>query len=296
MIKPVDRFCAKHPGFGIPKLMMWVIIGTAIMFLLIQMDSSGKAVAAIVFVPRLILRGQIWRLVTWVFIPTGDNILFMAISMYFYWFVSKTLEAQWGTAKFNVYYLSGVFLHIVSGFIYGLSMEAALKAHNIASPELSFVPMNAIYLNLSLFFVFAAMYPNMQVLLFFIIPVKMKWLAIVDAAFFLYTVLTTSFPLNLFPLVGVANFLILCGPNLLNQKNIRLPKFRTSYQKIYKQRGSKGGDPFRGNGDSFAERKCAVCGKHAKDYPELEFRFCSRCDGYHCFCEEHINSHVHFTK
>ena len=140
-----------------------------------------------------------------------------------------------------------------------------------------------------MFFSFAAMFPDMQVLLFFLIPIKMKWLALVDAAFFILSVLTTRFPVNLLPIVAVLNFFVFCGGELLHAIPRRpaasTVNFRRASAKIRREQR-----------DRLYTHKCAVCGRTDTDYPALEFRYCSRCAGYHCFCQDHINNHIHFTE
>ena len=150
--------------------------------------------------------------------------------------------------------------------------------------------INASYINLSMFFAFATLYPDTVILLFFIIPVKIKWLAYVDAAFFLFAMIATSFPANLLPLVAILDYLVFCGgwlfdllrPSRIKQKNKTI-NFKKAAKKFNQEQAKK---PYT--------RKCEVCGKTDRDYPNLEFRFCSKCGGYHCFCIDHINSHIHF--
>ena len=222
-----------------------------------------------------ILSGQVWRLVTFAFIPPSTDVLAF-IAVYFYYWIGSTLEQYWGTAQFNVYFFSGLLLTVLYGFI--IYFVTGLS-----------IGVTAEYVYLSMFFSFAAMFPDMQVLLFFIIPIKMKWLALVDAAFFILQLISKPFPINLLPLVAILNFFIFCGGELL-RKRPRKPSaeavnFRRESRRIRQEQEAK-----------LYNHKCAVCGKTDRDYPNLEFRYCSRCQGYHCFCQEHINSHVHFTE
>ena len=150
----------------------------------------------------------------------------------------------------------------------------------------------ATYINLSMFFSFATLFPETRVLLFFIIPIKIKWLAIVDAVFFVIAVLLNSFPMNLLPVVAVLNYLLFCGdwlfdyvrPARIKQRR-RTVNFRREAQRINREQARR---PYN--------RKCEVCGRTDTDYPGLEFRYCSKCSGYHCFCIDHINNHTHFTE
>ncbi len=274
MKKWIELFCRKHPYFGIPNLMKYITIANAVLWLLNAVNS--RILPYMVFSPYWILRGQVWRLISFVFIPPSTGILAF-IAFYFYYFLGSTLEQQWGTARFNLYFFSGVVLTILFGFlIYWITGVS--------------VSLTAYYLFLSMFFSFAVLFPDMQVLLFFVIPVKMKWLAILDALFFIYGIFTTPFPANLVPVVAILNFFLFCGEDLLAMLGV----YKKSANTISFQRAAR--EIRRKQAASLYHHKCAVCGKTDTDYPDLEFRYCSKCAGYHCFCQEHINSHIHFKE
>ena len=281
--RAIDRFCLKHPGFGIPMLMRYIVIISAIVFVLNLMDQHGTLFNFMVFKPFNILRGEVWRLIIWVFIPLSGNPLFTAIALYFYYFVGTTLEREWGTPKFSVYYLLGIILNIIYGFV-SIFLFGRL-----------FI-LSTIYLNLSLFFAFAVLFPEHTVRLFFVIPIKVKWLGLVNAGFFILSIFTEliagNFGSAFLPLIAILNFLIICGDDLLTY--LRPLRARgqsqfTNYKKSAKKtKRDIDSQPYR--------HKCAVCGKTDVEYPDLEFRYCSRCEGYHCFCIDHINNHVHFLE
>lgn len=180
LMRSVDRFCARHPHFGIQNLMIFIIVGNALVWLFSMMDTTGTLMGYLYFSPQDILRGQVWRLVTFVLIPENTGLLSFALSLYFYYFIGTTLERQWGQAKFTLYYISGVVFTIVYGFVIYFITGVNCGA-------------TATYINLSMFFSFATLFPETRVLLFFIIPIKIKWLAIVDAVFFVIAVLLNSF-------------------------------------------------------------------------------------------------------
>lgn len=269
----IDRFCRKHPDFGIPNLMKYVCIANVIFWLLGVVNPV--LLSYLRFDPYLVLHGQVWRIVTFALYPPSTGMLAF-IAFYFYYWIGSTLEQYWGTPKFNVYFFSGLVLTLLYGFV--IYFITGLR-----------IQLNAEYVYLSMFFSFAAMFPDMQVLLFFIIPVKMKWLALLDAAFFILGVVTTAFPVNLLPIVAVLNFFVFCGGELLRSVPRRpsagTVNFRRASAKIRREQR-----------DRLYTHKCAVCGRTDTDFPNLEFRYCSRCAGYHCFCEEHINNHIHFTE
>ena len=282
IMRRIDRFCITHPRFGITNLMLYIVIGNAAIWLFGQMDSSKLLLDALQFnAAEIFTRGQIWRLVTFIFVPTTNSIIWLAIALYFYYFIGNTLEREWGPGKFTIYYLCGMLFNILYGTLIWLITGANMG-------------LDASYINLSMFFAFATLFPDTVVLLFFIIPVKVKWLAYVDAAFFFIIMLINiaSFPLNLLPLVAALNYFMFCGgwlfdllrPSRIKQKKTTI-NFKQAAKKYNKEQASK---PYT--------RKCEVCGRTDRDNPNLEFRFCSKCNGYHCFCIDHINSHVHFKE
>ena len=269
----IERFCYRHPNFGIPNLIKYITIANVIFWLIGAVNPT--LLSYLSFNPALILRGQIWRIVTFALYPPSTGILAF-IAFYFYYMIGSTLERYWGTAQFNIYFFTGIILTVLYGFIMYFVFRINFN-------------LTAEYIYLSMFFSFAVLFPNMQVLLFYFIPIKIKYLAYLDAALFIYSIFTTSFPANLLPVVAVLNFLIFCGgdlfPNLFNRPSRSTVNFRRESARIKREQQS-----------NLYTHKCAVCGRTDADYPELEFRYCSKCAGYHCFCQDHIYNHIHFTE
>ena len=276
----LDRFCARHPRFGIPNLMLYVVIGNVAVYLLsvLTRANDASAISFLTFSLAGLLRGEIWRIITFIFVPQSSQPFFLLISLYFYYWIGSTLEREWGTARFTLYYLSGTLLTVLGAILASL-----------LTGQYWLMVAGTTYVNLSMFLAFAFLFPDMQVLLFFIIPVKMKYLALVDAAFFLISVITTPFPENLLPVVAVLNFLIFCSGDL----KAMLPRRQSKGTINFKRESAR---IRREQQDKLYTHKCAVCGRTDTDYPDLEFRYCSRCAGYHCFCSDHINNHIHFTE
>ena len=276
--KRIDMFCYRHPRFGVPNLMLYIVIISLAVWLLSIMDPSKTLMSFFVFSPERILKGEVWRLVSFVFVPQSLS-FWELLFFYFYYWIGNVLEKEWGTPRFNIFLISGVLLTAVYGFIiYFITKQS--------------IAVTTYFIYLSMFFSFATLFPDVQVLFMFIIPIKVKWLAYLDAAFFLLSMLTQSFPFNLLPLVAVLNYLVFFGDDLfssLRSNKARYNKttvnFNREKQKIkYEQKNAS------------YTKKCAVCGSTDTDYPDLEFRYCSRCAGYHCFCQDHINNHIHFTE
>ena len=269
----IERFCYKHPHFGFPRLMMYISIGNVVFWLLGMVNPV--LLSYLRFDAALVLRGQIWRLITFMLYPPSSGMLAL-IAFYFYYWIGSTLEQYWGTPQFNIYILIGYVLTLLYGFLVYFLFGTRIA-------------ITGEYLYLSMFFSFAALFPEMQVLLFFLLPIKIKWLALVDALFFLLAVIQNPFPLNLLPVVAVLNFFIFFGGELIH----RIPKRPSSNTVNFRREANR---IRREQRDALYKHKCAVCGRTDVSNPELEFRYCSRCAGYHCFCQDHINNHIHFTE
>lgn len=274
MRKLIDKFCYRHRSFGIPNLMKYVAIANAVFWVAGLM--SGSFVSYLQFDPYLILKGQVWRLISFAFIPPSSGWLGL-IAVYFYYMIGNTLEARWGTARFSLYYFTGIVLCVLFGFV--LYFVSGLR-----------LGITATYIYLSMFFSFAALFPDVTVLLFFVIPIKIKWLAIIDAVLFVLSVIENPWPINMLPVVAILNFLLFCGDDLLSMLNIR----KQTPSQINFKKASR--EIKREQAKNLYNHKCSVCGRTDSEYPNLQFRYCSRCQGYHCFCEDHINNHVHFTE
>lgn len=283
----VQRFCAAHPRFGIPNLMRVIVIGNVAVYVLMLLTQANdaNALSFLTFNLNALLHGEVWRLVTFVFVPAYSSPFALLISLYFYYWIGSTLERQWGTAKFNLYYISGALLTVL-----GVVLASLITGN----PYLTAAGTG--YVNLSMFFAFAFLFPDTTVLLFFILPVRMKWLAYLDGALFAFDIIkaigTHSWAGVVLPIVALLNFAVFIWPEVhylkeraKYQNSRKTVQFRQAQQQQAKQAQQQG-----------YRHKCAVCGRTDTDYPDLQFRYCSKCVGYHCFCQDHIFNHVHFTE
>ena len=281
-MKKIDLFCYRHPRFGIPNLMLYIVIGNVAVWLFSAMDTTGLLVSNLEFITADLLHGQIWRLLTFVLVPESKGLLFL-LMLYFYYFIGNALEREWGPGRFTIYYLMGMALTV----LYGAASYFITGADS---------GLTASYINLSMFFAFATLFPDEIVLFMFIIPIKIKWLAMVNALFFVFEIfsgLGTGMGMMAFlPLAAVFNYFVFCGDQLFSvvmptgrQRRKKTVDFKREARKIqYEQKIQN------------YTYKCAVCGRTDREYPNLEFRYCSQCTGYHCFCQDHINNHIHFKE
>ena len=270
---PIDRFCSKHPRFGLSNLMLYLAIGQAAVGLL-GLFSQGLFMSLFMFNGSAILHGEIWRLVTFVFVPKTTNPFYLLLSCYVIFWTGQMLEREWGTAKFNLFYLCGVVLSVLLGLAVGYA--------------------DIYYINLSIFLVIATLYGEMQVLFRFIIPIKMKWLAILDVVLILVDVVQYAqggwWLFALAPIASFVNYFIFTWPFwsmklgfVRRQADPQVINFKRAQRRAQKKAKETGG----------YLHKCAVCGITDQDDPSMEFRYCSKCDGYYCYCASHINNHIH---
>ena len=230
--------------------------------------------------PYHILHGQIWRIVSWLLIPPPtSNLVFVLIMLLFYYSLGETLERTWGAFRYNVYILGGVLFTVIGAFLLYFMMGA--------NPFLSMaysMAFSTYYINLSIFLAFAANYPDMQVLFMMIIPMKMKWLAVLDIAYLLYDMVKGGWGSRTVILASLLNFIIY----FLSTRNYQ----RISPKEIHrKQQFQRAVHPKMAPG--VTKHKCAVCGRTEKDGDDLEFRFCSKCNGNYEYCQDHLFTHKH---
>ena len=282
----MDRFAWKHPRFGIPNLMRYIVIISAVVFLL-DYFSNGAASYMLYFDAGLILeKGELWRLITWLFVPSGNNIFWTIIGLFCYYSIGSSVEGYWGRVKFNLYYLSCVVITVVLAFVSLLWTDYPYITNGM--------------LNNVLFLVFATLFPTAMIRIQFIIPIQAKWLAALYVVLTIYDIFKYGLGYLIFMLpmyLGiwlpylvffwdrVWDLLAEFGFRFRHQNSKQTIQFKSAVRQQKKKDAERG-----------YRHKCAVCGRTDASNPELEFRYCSRCAGYHCFCQDHIFQHEHFTE
>lgn len=300
----LNKLERKIGKYAIPNLIVYLIGAYSIGFVL-RMVAPG-ILSYLNFQPYYILHGQIWRIATWIFMPTDTNILFLLIMMIFYYQLGTTLERTWGTFRFNAYIFGGILLTEVGSLLaYGLIYLFAGQAMAFTASAIMGQLISTTYINMSIFLAFATMYPDMQILLYFIIPIKMKWMAIfyvvmmvfnvweVYQSVYSYTQSGTSALwyagiMLLCIVLSLLNFLIF----FLSTRNLN----RYTPHEIHRRQQFKSQMREPRPGSGIAKHKCAVCGRTELDDPNLEFRFCSKCEGNYEYCQDHLFTHQHIRR
>lgn len=279
-----DRFCFANRNKGIPNLMLYLSAGAGLLAVMTMIDPTNALYNLLCFNRVAILQGQIWRLVTYPLCFSAGSLFTTAISLLCYYSIGRAIENTWGTFRFNLFYLTGVVLMDVWCMIFG--GQATVY-----------------YLNMSLFLAYATMYPDTQFLLFFIIPVKAWIFALLDLAV-VFLGLFNPFPMNIYPIIALGNYFLFFGKDVAN---VIPMSWRYNARRLFRKASPKKSQghktiplhPVGSNEATHAKpktpytHKCTVCGRTDVSDPNLEFRYCSKCKGYYCYCSEHISNHVH---
>ncbi len=264
--------------YAIKNLMMYIIVLYALGIVVFLYDPMVYY-AYLALSPGQILKGQVWRLVTFLIMPPGgSNIFFTLLSLYIYWSLGTTIERVWGAFRFNVYFFTGVIGTIAAAFIiYAIYGEMADYYMMMVGTE---------YINFSLFIAYAFTFPDAQFLLFFLIPIRAKVLGYLEII--VYAVLFITGDLASRVMIGVSLlnviFFLLLTRNLNRFRPGEIKRRRDFKKKV-------GAAPISVN-----RHRCAVCGRTSQDGDDLVFRFCSKCEGNFEYCQDHLYTHIHVTK
>ena len=278
----IDKLERKFGRFGIESLTMYVIICYVVGYFLAYFNPSLLSMLSLE--PALILRGQIWRIITWVIYPPSmSNVLWFVIAIvFFYYPIGTSLERTWGSFRYTLYIFSGILFSVIGAFI----LYFITGAYGIGSL------FNTYYISLSVFLAYALSYPDMQILLWFVIPIKMKWMAIIYGVMVLYDMITylrMGLWVYVVPIIAsLLNFvLFFFSTRNMHRYNPKEVHRRREFKKAVAQSRV---NPATGG---ITKHKCAICGRTEKDDPNLEFRFCSKCNGNYEYCQDHLFTHQH---
>jgi membrane associated rhomboid family serine protease len=261
----MDRLLArlerKLGRFAIPNLMMFIVGGMALVWVL-QLTGRGDIVPRITLDLNAVLQGQVWRLVTFLFIPFGSSPIWVLLNLYFAWWVGTSLEQHWGTFKFNAFYFVGVVGTIAAAFLTG--------------------PQTNVWLDASLFLAFATTFPDVQILLFFILPIRVKWLGIVAALGIGAALVLGDWTTRGAIVAAMGNYLLFFGDHWWQVWRSRSVQVRQRARRAH----------FDGGTPVFGQRVCAICGAREADGADIRVCSCEKCGGQtRALCLEHARNH-----
>ena len=273
----------KFGKFAIPNLTVILIVGFVLGYIIqiVQPD----ALYLINLNPEMIMKGQVYRLLTWVIMPPDGVSIFIIITLMFYYSIGKTLEMSWGDFRYTLYILSGIVftdLGVVGTYlVMRLGGQAELASFFAQSSDIS-----TYYLCMSMFLAYAFMFPDRQVLMSFIIPIRVKWLGYLDIVYLIYAVLVYGmmgyYAGMVTVITSVLNFILFY---FLMRSKSRVSMAHRKRKRTYRQQVRQS--------QILTRHKCAICGQTEEDDPDLEFRYCSRCKGNYEYCQKHLFTHPH---
>lgn len=285
----MNKLERKLSKYAVSNLIVYVLIAYGVGYLFALF--APEAYSLLQMDPAAICRGQVWRLFTWICStpqPLGIFTIFMFV---FYYWIGTTLERVWGTFRYNLYMISGWFIvtagtmliYLITSLVFGWGYGVNLNA-------------STYYINLASFLAFATLFPNQEVYFMFILRIRMKWLAIFDGILLAYEFLRYMYIGIMLPessikcfslaasiVLSVANFLIFF---LLTRDMKRYSPKEVKRRHVYHQEVKRATE-------NVSKHYCAICGRTELTNPELQFRYCSKCNGNYEYCNEHIFTHEH---
>ena len=256
MSKPIKSVLR---GLAVENLISVIVFGQLAAFILARFKPEFVQKLGL-FWP-LVLEGEVWRVVTFLFVPPATSLIFIAFALYLLYLYGQALEASWGSGRFTLFILTSWATTVLVSFFFPM------------------VIVSNYYIMLSIFLAFARLNPDFVLHLFFVLPVKIKYLAWLSWAFIAYGLFTGDWPQRAFILAGVSNYGLFFFRSWTQaaQGRSRRQSFRV------KQIDS----------DEGVTHRCSVCGISSRDNADLDFRYCSECVGTPCFCMQHLKEHEH---
>jgi hypothetical protein len=256
----LDRLERKFGRYAVPNATVFLIAGQTIFYVFLLSGKVDRGLA--ILTADLLREGELWRLVTFLFNPPLTSPIFAFFAWYLFYFMGTALEEHWGNFRYNAYLLTGFLTTVAVSFL--------VPAY----------PVSNAYIGASVFLAFAFLYPDFVLRLFFILPVRIKWLALLTWAGFGYTLLVGQWHTRLMVLASLCTFLLFFGRDLRRTRGAR-----RAWRPPVSSRGVT--EPFH---------RCTVCGITDQSHPAVDFRYCPQCDGQYGYCQEHIFNHRHIKK
>jgi hypothetical protein len=213
-------------------------------------------------IPDRVMEGEVWRLATFVMMPPFGNIICLLFGWYLFYLMGSALEGYWGAFRYNVYLLIGYVATVAVSFLV---------------PD---QPSSNAYLMGSVFLAFAFLNPDFELYVMFLFPVKIKWLALLTWIGYAWAVIFGGWLGRLLVLASVCNFLLFFAGDIVQ-------RIRSGQRRMARQAAQFGVKP-----PPFYHR-CVVCGITDRTHPQMDFRYCSQCNGTHAYCQDHLRNHEH---
>jgi len=264
----LDTLERKLRRFAVPHVTLGLIVCQVVVYIAVQavprQDPEAPAGEALQLIPARVLEGQVWRLATFLAMPPFGNIILMVFFWYLFYLMGTALERTWGTFRYNVFLLVGYVATVAVAFIV---------------PD---QPASNAYLQGSVFLAFAFLYPDFELYIFFLLPVKIKWLALLACIGYGWKLIFGDWLSRLLVLASVCNVLLFFSKDIVQR--VRTGRRRMALQAA--RLSEKQPEYFH---------RCVVCGITDRTHPKMDFRYCSKCVGSQGYCQDHLREHTHIT-
>lgn len=276
----LSRLERRFRRFAIGNLTTILVAGQAALYVA-SLLPQGIRLDRVVLDPAQVAQGEVWRLATFLFVPPPLDPLFAIFYFMLFQFFGSTLERQWGEFRFNVFIGIGWLANIAAAFV-GSAITGQMHP-DLAAGALQLASSIApnVFLYSSIFLAFARLYPDFIIRLFFVLPIRIKWLALLMWITYVYQLASGDLMTRLLVLATVLNYLLFFG-----REHVR--EFRQGHRRQAFQTKAK-------KSLAVPLHVCRVCGANSDDSPRMAFRYCSKCDGQACYCPDHIRNHEHVT-
>lgn len=268
----LSKLNSRFGRYGVPNVTLLFIFGQVLLFVVAQINPNQNGVDIldrIGMFPDKVIAGEYWRLVTFMFAPPTTNVIFAFFFWYMFYLMGTTLEVNWGAFRYNVF--------IAVGYI--ASVACAFGVYFALGPAEAVFPASNVFLYGTIFLAFARLYPDFTMYIFFVLPVKIRWLALLQWIGYAFGFLGGPWMAKAMIFASVFNYLLFFGRDIWLGMKHGHRRMRQQARAIQ--------SPQR------LVHTCRICGATSESAPQLKFRYCSKCDGDSCYCTEHLANHEH---
>lgn len=277
----IDRLQRRLGWLAVPNVTMALIVGQAVLYVanILAQNGEGVSLDRVMLDPAKVMQGEVWRLVTFLFAPPPIGPIFVIFYFMLFHLFGTTLEQQWGTFKYNLFLLIGYLANVAAAFLGAFVLQQQLGAEMNDTLKLASITATNSFLYGSVFLAFARLYPDFTLNLFFVLPIRIKWLALLAWIGYVYVLVVGNWMERMLIIATVLNYLLFFGRE--HVRELRQGQRKRTFQAEAKRAVSP------------AKHACAVCGISSAESPRTLFRYCSKCSGQRCFCPDHIRAHEH---
>ena len=255
--------------WAIPNLTVIIIAGQVILFLAYNVRAAqgggGDPFAKLYLIPSKVLEGEVWRILTFPLVPFSEYLLGAVFGWILFYMFGTTLEQQWGTIRYNMFLIIGLLANIVAAFL--------------CMPFSDDLPADNYFLYATTFLAFARLYPDFVIHVMFILPIRIKWLALLMWIAFAFQFFQGDWLVRMLVLASLLNYFLFFGREHWNA--LKYSRRRMEFH----AKTSSASKPL--------VHECRICGLNSDASPRTLFRYCSKCAGQCCYCPDHIHNHEH---